>query len=227
MSREMLAAKRPDIRIVGEDLIPLGKVKDFAPYVAKIRASDADSVLTGNWGNDLALLIKASNEAGLKATYYTLLAALFGAPGAIGAAGADRVKTVYAWDINAADPTRQKMLREYKAKYNAVSNLTFLPAYRVIEMLTSAINTARTTDPAKVAYALEEIKYAGPSGDSWMRAEDHQIIAPVYVMGFAKVGQPGVNQDEEGTGYGWKTEALVEARDNLPAIKCQMERPPK
>lgn len=227
VSKEMLAAKRPDIRIVGEDLIPLGKVKDFAPYVAKIRASDADSILTGNWGNDLALLIKASNEAGLKATYYTLLAALFGAPGAIGAAGADRVKTVYAWNINAADTARQRVLQDYKAKYNAVSNLTFLPAYRVIEMLTSAINTAGTTDPVKVAYALEGIKYAGPSGDSWMRAEDHQIIAPVYVMGFAKVGQPGVNQDEEGTGYGWKTEALLQAKDNIPPMKCQMERPPR
>ena len=211
VSREMLTAKRPDIRIVGEDLIPLDKVKDFAPYVAKIRASEADSVLTGNWGNDLSLLIKASNEAGLKSTYYTLLAALFGAPGAIGAAGADRVKTVFAWNINAADATRQKTLLEYKAKYNAVSNLTYLPAYRVMEMLASAINTAGTTDPVKVAYALEGMKYAGPSGDSWMRAEDHQLIAPVYVMSFAKVGQPGVNRDEEGIGYGWKTEALIEA----------------
>jgi len=74
-AKEMLAVKRPDIQIVGDDLMPLGKVKDFAPYVAKIHASEADSVLTGNWGNDLSLLIKSSNEAGLKSTYYTLLAA--------------------------------------------------------------------------------------------------------------------------------------------------------
>jgi branched-chain amino acid transport system substrate-binding protein len=221
----MLAAKRPDIQIVGDDLIPLGKVKDFAPYVTKIRASGADSVLTGNWGNDLSLLIKASNESGLTATYYTLLAAYFGTPTGIAVSKADRVETLYAWTINAADATWEKRLIDYKSKYKAVSNLDYLPAFRVVEMLANAMNQARSSDPLKVAYALEGMKYAGPSGESWMRAEDHQMIAPVYVLGFAKVGQPGVKHDAEGTGYGWKIEALIEAKDIVPQMKCQMERP--
>ena len=225
-SREMLAAKRPDIRIVGDDLIPLGKVKDFAPYVAKIRGSGADSVLTGNWGNDLSLLIKASNDAGLKATYYTLLAAFFGTPAAIGASGADRVKTLYAWNFNAADADRQRMLLDYKAKYNAVTNLSYLPAHRAVEMLASAMNASGSTDPSKVAHTLEGMKFAGPSGESWMRADDHQMIAPIYILSFAKAGRPGVQYEEERTGYGWKTEALIEAKDTLPPIKCHMERPP-
>lgn len=224
-SREMLAAKRPDIQIVGDDLIPLGKVKDFAPYVTKIRASGADSVLTGNWGNDLSLLIKASNESGLTVTYYTLLAAYFGTPTGIAVSKADRVVTLYAWTINAADATWEKRLIDYKSKYKAVSNLDYLPAFRVVEMLANAMNQARSSDPLKVAYALEGMKYAGPSGESWMRAEDHQMIAPVYVLGFAKVGQPGVQHDAEGTGYGWKIEALIEAKDIVPQMKCQMERP--
>jgi branched-chain amino acid transport system substrate-binding protein len=227
VSREMLAAKRPDVQIVGDDLIPLGKVKDFAPYVAKIRASEADSILTGNWGNDLSLLIKASNEAGSKATYYTLLAALFGTPGAIGPAGADRVKAVFGWHINAADAASQRILLEYKAKYNAVSNMTYLPAHRLVELLAGAINKAGSTDPTKVAYALEGLKFAGPSGESWMRAEDHQVIAPVYLLSFAKAGTAGVQYDEEKTGYGWKTETVIAARDAMPQMKCQMERPPR
>jgi len=127
VSRDMLGTKRPDIRIVGDDLIPFGKVKDFAPYVAKIHASEADSVLTGNWGNDLSLLIKASNEAGLKSTYYTLLAAFFGTAGQSVPPGQIWVKTLYAWNINAADAARRKTLLEYKTKYNAVTNLTYLP----------------------------------------------------------------------------------------------------
>ena len=226
-AREMLQAKRPDIQIVGDELIPLGKVKDFAPYVAKIRSAGADSVLTGNWGNDLSLLIKASNEAGLKATYYTLLGAFFGTPGAIGPAGADRVKTLYAYNINAADSVRQKTLLGYKEKYNALTNMTYLPAHRTVEMLAGAMAKAQSADPLKVAYALEDMKYAGPSGDSWMRAEDHQMIAPIYLLSFAKVGQPGVRIDEEKTGYGWKTEALIEAKDTATPVKCQMQRPGK
>lgn len=224
-AREMLTAKRPDIQIVGDELIPLGKVKDFAPYVAKIHASGADAVLTGNWGNDLSLLIKASNETGLTATYYTLLGAFFGTPGAIGAAGADRVKTLYAFNINTADAARQKALLAARAKYGALTNMTYLPAFRTVDMLAAAMAKARSDNPKKVAYALEGMEYAGPTGDSWMRGEDHQMIAPIYLLSFAKVGQPGVSIDEERTGYGWKTEALIEAKDTATPVKCRMQRP--
>ena len=224
-AKEMLAAKRPDVHIVGDDLVPLGKVKDFAPYIAKIRASGADAILTGNWGNDLSLLIKASNEASLGATYYTLLAAFFGTPAAIGAAGADRVKSIYSWHINAADEVWEKRVLQYEARYKATSDLAYLPPFRVLDMLAAAMNKVGSTDALKVAHALEGMKYDGPTGESWMRAEDHQMIVPIYVMTFAKAGQPGVKHDAEGTGYGWKTDALVDARHNIPRMVCQMERP--
>ena len=226
-AKEMLAVKRPDIQIVGDDFVALGKVKDFAPYIAKIHASGADIVMTGNWGNDLSLLVKAGNEAGLKATFYAFLAGYPGTWSGIGRAGADRVKTLDAWHINAADPAWQKTLLEYKAKYNTVSNAAYLPAYRVVEMLAGALNKAGSADPVKVAYALEGLKYAGPSGASWMRAEDHQMIAPLYILNFVKAGQAGVKYDEENTGYGWKTEAFIEAGNIVPPVKCQMERPPR
>ncbi len=224
-AKEMLAAKRPDVQIVGDDLIPLGKVKDFSPYVAKIRASGADSVLTGNWGNDLSLLIKASNEANLKATYYTLLAAFFGTPAAIGASGADRVKSTYSWNINAADEAWEKRVLQYEARYKSVSDMAYLPPFRVLGMLADAMNKAGTTDALKVAYALEGMRYKGPTGDSWMRVEDHQMMVPVYVLTFAKAGQPGVKHDAEGTGYGWKADGLIEAKSNVPPVRCQMQRP--
>ena len=62
--KEALSRKRPDVQVVGEDLHPLGQTRDFAPYIAKIKASGADSVVTGNWGADLSLLIKAAKDAG-------------------------------------------------------------------------------------------------------------------------------------------------------------------
>ena len=45
-SRLMIAAKRPDMQIVGEELPPLGRVRDFLPYAAKIKASGARSSST-------------------------------------------------------------------------------------------------------------------------------------------------------------------------------------
>jgi branched-chain amino acid transport system substrate-binding protein len=120
-----------------------------------------------------------------------------------------------------------KGVDRYKTKYKAVSNLDYLPSYRVVEMVASAMSKSGTMEPIKVAYALEGMKYMGPSGESWMRAEDHQMIVPIYLMSFVNAGQPGVKHAEEGTGYGWKTEVLIEAKDTVPAMRCQMDRPQK
>jgi branched-chain amino acid transport system substrate-binding protein len=81
--KEGIARKRPDVKIVGEDLHPIGQVKDFSPYVAKIKQSGADTIVTGNWGQDLTLLVKALNESGLKIPMYTYQ------PGEIGQMSAD------------------------------------------------------------------------------------------------------------------------------------------
>lgn len=224
-AKEMLAARRPDMQIVGDELIPFGKVKDFAPYIAKIRASGADSVLTSNWGNDLSLLIKAGNESKLEVTYYTLLATFFGTPSLIGPHGVDRVKTITPWDINVADASRQKALLDARAKYKSLSNLNYLPAYRVFDMVADAAKKANSMDPLKIARALENLKYAGPSGESWMRADDHQMIAPMYIMSWVKAGQPGAKYESEGSGFGWKQEAFIPATEVVPQVKCSMERP--
>jgi branched-chain amino acid transport system substrate-binding protein len=224
---EMLGRKRPDIQIVGNDLVPLGKVKDFAPYVAKIGASDADAVLTGNWGNDLALLIRAAHDAKLKAAFYTTHAWVLGAPAAIGPAGADRITTVTQWHINEADAGWQKRLLAYRDKYKAQQYLDYLPIWQTIEMFAAAIERAKSDDPVRVGYALEGMEFNGPSGRSWLRAEDHQVMAPIYVTSFVKAGQPGVKYETEGTGYGFKTLVKVDADKNVPQMVCRMERPPR
>src|SRR5438045_5170179 len=88
-AKKMLADKRSDIKIVGDELHPLQKVQDFSPYVAKIKASGADTVITGNWSNDMLLLIKAGKDAGLKVTWYTFYGGSPGTVTAIGEAGVD------------------------------------------------------------------------------------------------------------------------------------------
>jgi len=224
-ARENLSARRPDIEIVGDDLVPLGKVKDFAPYVSKIRASGADTVLTGNWGNDLVLLIKASEQSGLKSEFYTTHSYVWGTPSAIGASGADRIRTIMAFHINEADAAWEKKILTYDAKYKPIAHMDFLPVWQTLDMFAQAVNQVQSIDPYKVAAALEGMKYKGPAGESWMRAEDHQLLAPIYVTSFVKKGNAGVKYDTEATGFGWKTDMMVAAKDNVPQLKCRMERP--
>ena len=221
-AKEMLAAKRPDIKVVGDDLHPLGKVKDFAPYVSKIKASGADTVLTGNWGPDLSLLVKASKDAGLDVVYYTLNAFNAGVPSSIGKAGADHIRQILTWHANIADNKLEKFAADYKKRFGEDLWIN-LPKLQV-DMLAKAIGTAQSADPVKVAAALHGMRYAGETGEAWMRAEDHQLIVPQYIATFTPVGG-AVKHDAEGTGVGWKTDVRIEGKEMAMPTTCKMDVP--
>jgi branched-chain amino acid transport system substrate-binding protein len=221
-AREMLKAKRPDIQIVGDDLHPLGKVKDFAPYVSKIRSAGADVVLTGNWGQDLSLLVKASKEAGLDAVFYTLNAHNAGIPGSLGKAGADHVRQVIGWHANVANNKLEKTAADYRKRFGEDYWLHW-PKLQ-IDMVAKAIDTAKSADPLKVAHALHGMKFESATGAVEMRAIDHQLVAPEYIATFTKTGG-AAKYDAEGTGYGWKTDVRIEAKDVAPPTTCRMSVP--
>ena len=229
----MLKAKRPDIQIVGNVLHPIGKVKDFSPYVAMIKASGADTVITGNWGNDITLLVKASKEAGLNVQYFTFYAGLGGAVSAIGAAGDGLVNQVTEWHSNLCveekKPDDEKFMLAYNAKYSdGGKNPFYYGRIRTeMEMLAKAIDKAKSTDAKAVAYALEGMQYQTPYGMVTMRAEDHQLIQPLFLSTLTKVGTKGVKYDVENSGEGWKTDARIEAAATAMPTTCKMKKPAK
>ena len=222
-AKEYLKRKRPDIQIVGDDLHPIGQVKDFAPYIAKIKASGADTVVTGNWGADLALLIKAAKDADLKADFYTYYASTTGVPTAMGAAGADRVKYVGYWNVNNEGFVGKEIVEGFKKKYN--DDYYAMATYTGIAMLAKAFNDAKTTDPVKVAFAMEGMKVKSLNGEVEMRKADHQLQQPLYIATWVKVNGKDVKFDQENTGYGWRTDQKVDAFVAAQPTSCQMKRP--
>jgi len=222
-AKDYLKRKRPDIQIVGDDLHPIGAVKDFSPYVAKIKASGADTVITGNWGADLALLIKAAKDADLKADFYTYYGATTGVPTAMGAAGADRVKYVGYWNANNEGFVGHEIVENFKKKYN--DDYYTMATYTGIAMLAKAFNEAKTTDPVKVAFAMEGMKVKSLNGEVEMRKADHQLQQPLYIATWVKVNGKDVKYDQENTGYGWRTDQKIDAFVAAQPTSCQMKRP--
>ena len=224
-AKVMLAQKRPDVEIVGDDLHPIGKVKDFAPYVSKIKASGADSVITGNWGVDLSLLVKAAKESGLKADLFTYYSGIVGGPTAIGQAGED-IRQVSMWHTNYGGKDSDALTEAYRKRFPEVKDdFFFLSLKNGVEMLAKAMNQAKSTDPAKVAKALEGMKHQGITGEVELRADNHQLVQPLFISSFVKAGSKGVKYDMERTGMGFKTEARIEAKDTALGTTCKMERP--
>lgn len=225
-AREMIAKKRPDIKIVGDELHPLGKIKDFAPYVSKIKASGADTVVTGNWGNDMTLLVKASRDAGYKPEFYTYYAGGLGTPTALGDAGVGHLRQVTQFHTNIGSDLTTKLVMTYKEKFkDAKDDFYFSTHNMAVEMLAMAMTQAKSTDPVKVAKAMENMKLNHAAGQVYMRAENHQLIQPLYISTFVKTDGKTVKFDAERTGNGFKTDRRVEAKDTLLPTTCKMVRP--
>ena len=226
-ARADLARKRPDIQIVGDDLHPLGQVKDFAPYVAKIKAAGADTVISGNWGNDLALLIKAAKEAGLAVNFYTYYAGAIGTPTAMGEAAIGRVKQISEYHLNVPNRETDRLAAAFKKKYN--QDFGFYRVNTMMLMLVEAMQRAQSAQPLAVAKALEGMRYQTGLGEVEMRAADHQLIQPLYISSIeravAKGGPKEVRFDSEGTGLGFRTEARIEGYVSAQPTSCQMKRP--
>jgi len=223
-ARAYLARKRPDVQIVGEDFVPIAQVRDFAPYVAKIAASGADTVITSNWGSDLTLLFKAARDFGLNINFYTMNANNPGTPAQMGPWGVDKVAVMWNWGTNAPTPALEKIAVAYKKKYD--EDFIYAAHWYSMHMLLNAMRQAKSAEPGKVAYALEGMKYASPAGDVEMRKTDHQLQAPIFLGVWAKQGSPGVKYDSENTGYGFRSEAVWDAYVSAQPTSCQMKRPP-
>ena len=228
-ARAQLSAKRPDIAIVGDELHPIGRIKDFSPYIAKIKASGADTVITGNWGNDLTLLVKAAREQGLHLKFYTFYGNGLGAPAAIGEAGVGRVRAVAEWHPNTGAGSRDNasddFYLDFRKRYpRPEEDYVHMRMHLMIAMLADAIRRAGGTEATAVAKALEGARYRNAFHEATMRAEDHQLIQPLYVSVMQKAGDAGLRFDNEGSGYGFKTERyLAPAATALPT-SCRMQR---
>jgi len=223
--RSYLAKVRPDIKIVGDDLVPFGKVKDFSPYIAKVKGSGAQALLTSNWGVDFNLLLKSGVETGLEVGYYTLSAHLNGGPTAMGVGGVDKVhaaldfhENIPAEIGNTAADAWMKGFRDLYPDFD----YTWINYRTMFEMLQVAVNKAGSTDPLQLALALEGLEVKDALGQpNTMRKADHQLLDQFYSAVFTK----GVKYDSERTGFGWKTEATVPAAELTQPTSCKMKRP--
>ena len=220
-TKETLARKRPDIQVVGEDLHPLAQTRDFAPYIAKIKASGADTVVTGNWGSDLSLLIKAANEGGYTGKFFTYYAGVTGTPSALGTNGAGRVYQI-AYNHYNMGGQMDKWMNEFKQKYN--DDFYTGSTIRIYQMLGAAMAKAKSTDPLKVAAAMEGLKVDSFNGEVEMRKADHQLQQPLYITVWQKADKKYPYSPES---TGMTLAPLKEYPNSVSSTptSCQMKRP--
>lgn len=225
-ARRQLTQWRPDVRIVGDELHAVGRIKDFMPYVTKIKASGAQAVITGNWGNDLTLLVKAAKEVGYEGKFYTFYGNALGAPAAIGEAGIGKVLAVAEWLPNVATPQSEAFYHAFRQRFpNAADDYVHMRMQLMVQALVQALEVAGTTDSVAVATTLERAKVTFYGQSGVMRAADHQFQQPLVVGVMERQGAPGVKFDVEGSGYGFRVIKTLTALEAEQPTTCHMQRP--
>ena len=231
-ARQQLATQRADVQVVGEELHPVGRVKDFLPYANKIKASGAQAVITGNWGNDLTLLVKAAKDAGFDGKFYTFYGNALGAPAAIGDAGIGKVVAVADWLPNVPTADSEAFYKSFRQRFpKAEDDYVHMRMQLMVESLAQAMERAGrvagkpwAVEATAVARQLEnaQVTLAGQMGR--MRASDHQFQQTLVVGVMERQGTPGVQFDVEGSGYGFKVVKQISAAQAEQPTTCQMQR---
>lgn len=220
-ARKDLKEKRPDIEIVGDVFHPVAKVKDFTPYVTQIKSSGADGVITGNWGADATLLVKAAADYGLDIPFLTYYTNSLGTITQLGKQGVDRVYLVYIYSGDYDDPKmaarQEKMFKETGYDYGDMR------AFYMLNMFRKAAVKADSIDPTKVAFALEGIEHDASVGTAVMRPDDHQILAPLLISVF----KDNMKHGAEGTPFNFHEIDRFSAQQVAMPTSCKMERPAK
>src|SRR5699024_5876999 len=222
--RRELPKKNADIEIVGNAFHPIGKVKDFSPYISQIRSSGADTVITGNWGNDLSLLIRAAASANLNVKFYTYYGGGLGSPSSVGKAGEGRVVQITEYHRNLPLELEQEEVYDFVLPFDEKNGKIDWYYGRIgtqMDMLKAAIEKADSVDPVKVALALEGMTYETPFGEVTMRKEDHQLLQPLFISGLTK----DAKYDAEQSGLGFVTVESYTAEETALPVSCDMQRP--
>jgi branched-chain amino acid transport system substrate-binding protein len=219
----LLKEKRPDIEIVGNELHPIGQVKDFTPYVTKIVSSGADAVITGNWGADMVSLARSIIDNGLDIPIFTFYAAYDGITATLGADGKNMIRLIHNETSNPI-PTEQRkeFIRAFKAA-NPNNDVTQPRITNALSMIVLAMEETQSTDPYDIALALEDMRFTTLSGEEiWMRGEDHQIFQSLHISVHT---DEGIEFDADNSGFGLFSEYHVPTEETIVPTSCRMRRP--
>jgi branched-chain amino acid transport system substrate-binding protein len=213
-------------QLVEKTLHDVNKIQDFAPYVARIGAAKADTVITGNWSNDLLLLMKATKDAGLKARFGTVF---LDQPGNIANGGELTLGHFIAHTFNpeAGGADGERFVNDYKAKAGHVP--VFIEPQTVLGLAMVADGLRRVKPEGgklnvnALAKAIETAKIQTPVGEMSMRAADHQALLPMVVSTVTK----DAKFKADATDMGFKPVKLFTAAEaSTPAqSSCKMQRP--
>ena len=184
--------KRAEQMIVGEEYHPPFRVNDFAPYITKIMASGADTLMTANFGPDLRLLMQQGHQLGWKLKVVGFYLNDSTLTSVIGDAAVGHVTTGINM-VTLNTPLNVELTKAWRARYpdaaisHRVPDLQTGQALAGNMWLLDVIKKAGSLDTDAIIKAWEGDKRDVLWGPAEMRACDHQLQS---ACGVATIQRP-------------------------------------
>ena len=143
-----------------------GTDKDFRAQLTKIKTRQPDAIFVPGYYTEVGLIAKQARSLGIKVP-------LLGGDGwdspkltEIGGAALDGCYFSTHFSVQDKNPKVQDFVKNYQAKFNALPDGMAPLGYDAMMILGQAINTAGSTDGAKIRDALASVKdYPGVTGN--------------------------------------------------------------
>ena len=174
----------PGAEIVGEDYHPLFG-KDLSPFLTKIKASNADAIMTADYGPDISILLKQRYELGVKAVIVNNALAnptvvRENPEAALGNIACD------AYMITTKTKENTDLVNRWQKRHKGgeypVPDCVSGRAYMGMKFILEGIKKAQSVQVNKLVPVLEGMRQQSVNGEVYMRACDHQFQTPLPVV---------------------------------------------
>jgi len=144
-----------------------------------------------------------------------------GEPAALAAGGEGEVYVIAYGHANHSGEIG-KMAAEFKKKFN--DDYYTYATYNGINLMSAAIAKAKSSDPVKVAAAMEGLSFKSFAGEVTMRKTDHQLQQSLYVTKWQKADAKNP-YSVENTGFNFQEVKSIPAYVASTPTSCQMKKP--
>ena len=190
--KQLLSARRPDVRFVGEQWPALGHV-DAGPIVGALAQPAPDAIFNALFGTDLLAFVRQGNSRGLFENR-TVVSMLTGEPEYLDLLGDETppgwVVTGYPWSLS-DEPGNKQFVLDYTQRYHEPPRMGAVVGSALVSAIVSGILKSGGTDTESMADGFGDAAFNTPFGICRFRAIDHQSTLGTYVGRLTKQGGRG------------------------------------
>ncbi len=196
--------------IAGEEYPPLGETKDFAPYLAKLKAAEPDAAFVFFAGGPAIKFVKEYASFGLKDSIQLAGAGWLTSALYLDKEGADAdgILGILNYVPSIDNPENKSFQANFQARHGRIGSEFGVAAYDAARLIVAALEATggKTDDRSAIVRAMHEIRFNGPRGPFRIDPRTNNVVQNIYVSRIEKAGE----------GYAAMVKDVIENVQDLP-----------